>query len=207
MRRVALGLLLMVLAAGTATARPPEIAESPPGDRPTLVEWTTWLRGAIVVARSEAPEPTAARASSPTPERDRDVAGAIGAGFTLPIGSHVRIGPWLEFRSWGLPVVGGELTVLPGSLDMFWYQGKSAITTRAGANPDVLTAQLGVAYRAPWDLFGPAAQNSRYVIGVGVVATATQNRHDPHDWSVTVGVELEPVGALRYLLGVRSWYR
>lgn len=207
MRRIALGLLLVVVGASPALAHPPPEREEPPPEMPTLVEWTTWLRGGIVVARSETPAPSAARATSPTPERDRDVAGAIGAGFTMPIGSYVRLGPWVEFRSWGLPVVGGELTVLPGSLDMFWYKGKSAITLRSGANPDVRTAQLGVAYRAPWDLFGEKARGSRYVIGVGLVATATQNRNDPHDWSMTVGVELEPVGAIRYLLGIRSWYR
>ena len=29
---------------------------------------------------------------------------------------------------------------------------------------------------------------------------------DPRDWSVTGGLEVEPVGAIRYLLGIRSWY-
>jgi hypothetical protein len=159
-----------------------------------------------VVARSEAPDATAARTTTATAERERTMGGAIGAGFTLPLGSHVRVGPWVEFRSWGVPVFGGELTVLPGSLDMFWYKGKSAITARAGANPDVRTAQLGVAYRAPWDLFGARPRGSRYMIGVGLVATATQSRIDPHDWSAIVGIELEPVGAIRYLLGMRSWY-
>jgi hypothetical protein len=89
---------------------------------------------------------------------------------------------------------------------MFFYKGQSAITARAGGNPDQLTAQLGVAYRAPWNLFGTKPRSNRYMIGVGVVATATQSRHDPHDWSATVGLEFEPIGALRYVLGIRSWY-
>ena len=44
------------------------------------------------------------------------------------------------------------------------------------------------------------------MIGVGIVATVTQSRHDSHDWSALVGLELEPLGAVRYLLGIRSWY-
>jgi hypothetical protein len=70
----------------------------------------------------------------------------------------------------------------------------------------VWTGQLGIAYRAPWDLFGERPRSSRYMIGVGLVATATQSRLDPKDWSATVGLEFEPVGALRYVLGIRSWY-
>lgn len=206
MSRLSLGLLFVLVASATALAHPPpEIAEDPPAEV-TLVEWSTWLRGGFVIARSETPATAAARATSATPERDRSVEGALGAGFTLPLGRRIRIGPWIELRDWGLPIVGGEVTVLASKLDMFWYEGKAAITARAGGNPDARTAQLGVFYRAPWDLFGRQPRGSRYIIGAGVIATVTQNRHDPHDWSATVGVELEPVGALRYLLGIRSWY-
>ena len=211
MPRWVLGLLVL-LAATEAGARPPppyEIAETEVTERPTLIEWTTWLRGGIVVDRSE-PAPTSAARTTTMPvstvERDRTLGGAIGAGFTLPVGSKVRVGPWVELRSWGLPLVGGEITALPGSLDMFFYKGSSAITLRAGANPDVRSAQLGLAYRAPWDLFGTRPRASRYMIGVGVVATVTQSRTDPNDWSALVGLELEPLGAIRYLLGIRSWY-
>ncbi len=208
MLRVALGLVVL-LSTTTAIARPPpELVEPEVAERPTLIEWTTWLRGSVVVDRSEVAPTTAARTtmpSSPT-DRDRTLGGAIGAGFTLPLGSKLRVGPWVELRSWGLPLVGGEVTALPGSLDLFFYKGSSAITLRAGANPDVRSAQLGLAYRAPWDLFGPRPRASRYVIGVGLVATITQNRIDPKDWSALVGIELEPLGAIRYLLGIRSWY-
>ncbi len=198
----------MLLAAAPVAARPPpppdeiEIATSP---RPTLIEWTTWLRGAITVAHGNPDEPVV-RAATERRESDRDVAAAAGLGITLPLGHHVRIGPWVEVRGWDLPLVGGELTLIPGDLDMFFYKGKSAITARAGGNPDFLTAQLGLAYRAPWNLFGDQPRRSRYMIGVGVVATATQSRHDPHDWSATIGLEFEPLGALRYVLGIRSWY-
>lgn len=203
--------LAVLLATASALAHPPpdpEIAYSAQEERPTLIEWTTWLRGGIVVDHSTPPSSdTLARTTAPEMrEGDRRIGGALGAGFTLPIGSHLRVGPWAEVRGWGLPLVGGEITALPGSLDMFFYKGQSAITLRAGANPDVRSAQLGFAYRAPWDLFGQRPRSSRYMIGVGIVGTVTQSRQDPHDWSALVGLELEPLGAIRYLLGIRSWY-
>lgn len=210
MRRLLLGLISLLALTAPVGARPPppddyEIA-SPP--RPTLIEWTTWLRGAIAVASGElvATEGVARATTPPTSERERTIAGAAGIGFTLPLGHRARLGAWAEVRGWDLPLAGGELTLIPGDLDLFFYKGKSAITVRAGGNPDLLTAQLGLAYRAPWDLFGAQPRGSRYMIGAGLVATVTQSRHDPHDWSATVGLELEPLGALRYLLGVRSWY-
>jgi len=210
MRSWALG-LAGLLVAGRALAHPPdpiEIAEpeASPVEQ-TLVEWSSWLRGGIVVDRSTPVSATAARTVEPVMvEGDRTLGGALGAGFTLPLGSRLRAGPWAELRGWGLPLVGGEVTVLPGSLDMFFYRGQSAITLRAGANPDIQSAQLGFAYRAPWDLYGPRPRASRYMIGVGIVGTVTQSRHDSHDWSALVGLELEPLGAIRYLLGIRSWY-
>jgi hypothetical protein len=209
MLRLAVGLLTLLAFADPAAARrrpPPfEVVTTP---TTTLVEWTTWLRGAIAVASGD-PAPADAVARTITPPRhesDRNVAGAAGIGFTLPLGHRARIGAWAELRGWDVPFAGGELTLIPGDLDMFFYKGKSAITARAGGNRTHLTAQLGIAYRAPWDLFGPQPRGSRYMIGAGLVATVTQSRLDPRDWSATVGLEFEPVGALRYLLGIRSWY-
>ena len=45
------------------------------------------------------------------------------------------------------------------------------------------------------------------MIGVRVVASATRAIDDPRLWSATLGLETEPMGALRYLLGIRAWYR
>lgn len=207
MVRVFLGLLVL-FATTDALARPVELAEvETPTDKPTLIEWTTWVRGGLVVDHSDpTSSPLARTTAPPMAQSDRTIGGAVGAGFTLPLGSSLRAGPWVELRGWGLPLIGAEVTAIPGSLDMFFYKGQSAITLRAGANPDVRSAQLGFAYRAPWDLFGPRPRASRYIIGAGIVATVTQSRTDPHDWSALVGLELEPLGTIRYLLGIRSWY-
>lgn len=45
-----------------------------------------------------------------------------------------------------------------------------------------------------------------YEIGARFVLAATRAYRDPRDWTATLGLEVEPVGALRYLLGIRSWY-
>jgi hypothetical protein len=207
--------LLMVTVAGRGTA----LAHPPPPDRyeiatddvttTTLVEWSTWLRGGFVVADG-AHDPNNAQALARTTQRVTTAGGfdgALGAGFTLPLGSRLRIGPWAEFRSWGMPLLGGELSLVgPRKLNMFFYEGQGVTSVRVGANPDLLTAQLGFGYQARWNLFGDKPRGSSYMIGVRAVATATQSRYDKHDWSATVGLEFEPVGAARYLLGIRSWY-
>jgi hypothetical protein len=211
MQRLLASLVSLCVLAGTALAHPPPPPDpeeyEAPSEKPTLVEWSTWIRLGVAVATGEAPSTTVARTTTPPAhEADRRFAGALGAGVSLPLGSKARIGAWVEVRGWEVPIVGGELLLIPGDLDMFFYKGKSAISLRAGGNPDIATGQLGFYYRAPWDLFGSRPRSSRYMIGVGVVATATQSRLDSHDWSATVGLEFEPVGALRYLLGIRSWY-
>lgn len=212
MAKLLLSLVSLCALAGTAIARPPP----PPDDdysntlaapdKPTLIEWSSWVRFGVVVAHGDPPATTIARTTEPVREADRRFAGALGFGITLPVGSSARIGAWAEMRGWSLPIAGAELMVIPGDLDLFFYKGKGAISLRGGGNPDVWTGQLGFYYRAPWDLFGERPRSSRYMIGVGLVATATQNRLDRSDWSATVGLELEPIGALRYLLGIRSWY-
>ncbi len=219
MSKVLASLVSVCVLTGVAVAHPPpppddddRFAPPPPpqlvapSEKPTLIEWTTWVRFGVAIAHGEAPTTTIARTTEPMREADRRFAGALGLGVTLPLGHRARIGAWAELRGWDLPVAGGELQIIPGDLDLFFYKGKGVVSLRGGGNPDLWTGQLGLHYRAPWDLFGERPRGSRYMIGVGVVATATQSRLDPHDWSATIGVELEPLGALRYLLGVRSWY-
>jgi hypothetical protein len=106
------------------------------------------------------------------------------------------------------PVLGGELIFdgLPHRLDLFQYDGEGTLAIRAGGNLHHVTAAIAYGYLAPWNLWGPWDGPTRYMIGVRLVASATRSLDDPHDWSVTGGLEFEPVGSLRYLLGIRSWY-
>ncbi|MFN0245577.1 MAG: hypothetical protein ACKV2T_01630 [Kofleriaceae bacterium] len=210
MAKLLASLVSLCLLAGTAIARPPppyEYPEVSSSTRPTLIEWSSWVRLGVAVAHGDAPSTIARTTTEPIREADRRFAGALGLDVTLPIGSWARIGAWAEMRGWELPVAGGELLFIPGDLDMFFYKGKSALVLRAGGNPDLWTGQVGFHYRAPWDLFRERTpRGSSYTIGVGIVATGTQSRLDPEDWAVTVGLEFEPIGALRYVLGIRSWY-
>lgn len=89
---------------------------------------------------------------------------------------------------------------------MFWYKGEGVWIVRAGGNRDIYTGALSYGYRAPWKLWGPWSGKTRYMIGVRMVASYMRAADDPSLWSATLGLETEPVGALRYLLGIRSWY-
>jgi len=213
MRSLVLALAVLTSLAGVAVAHPPP----PPDDDPPLperppVEWATWVR----VAYGAAPEPYAARPRLVTPgddlERDRTQGweAGVGADITLGVGrgGDVRIGPWAEARTSSDAVIGGELVfgAVPRRLEMFWYEGEGILILRGGGNRSVRTAAVSYGYRAPWNLFRPARGATRYMIGVRMVASVTQAVDDPNLWSATLGLETEPVGALRYLLGIRSWY-
>jgi hypothetical protein len=202
-------LLLLLLLAGRAAASPPPPPDKEePARRPAL-EWSTWFR--LGVGLKQADPAVAARSTTPPAPAGQDSTwdAALGIDLTGPISNseNVRIGPWLEIR--GLSVVGGgELVIqrLPKKIDMFFYDGQGVLVMRAGGNHERATGQLAYGYLAPWNLFRPDRGTVRYMIGVRFVATYTRALDDARDWSATVGIETEPVGALRYLLGIRSWY-
>jgi hypothetical protein len=77
---------------------------------------------------------------------------------------------------------------------------------RGGGNTEHWTAQVAYGYLAPWKLFSEPKGDTRYTIGVRFVASYSRGFSDPHDWIATIGLEAEPFGALRYLLGIRSLY-
>lgn len=220
MRRLLLSLvsvLGLTAQVAPALAHPPpppdELAMEPPRPERPLLEWSTWVR----VAFGGAPAPGEARpriigpGEAAGPDYESGWESGLGAELSLPINraGTVRIGPWVEVRSSSSPVAGGELVLAarPANLDMFWYEGEGLWMLRAGGNRDVVTGSLAWGYRAPWDLFHAARGPSRYTIGVRVVATATRAVDDPRRWSATLGLETEPLGAIRYLFGIKSWYR
>ena len=131
--------------------------------------------------------------------------------------------------------VGGELlfTAAPSRLTMLFYQGSGTLGLRVGRSADAQTIALAWGYLAPWKLEGACRTRffdittgvcearppraTRYMVGVRMVATVNRSLGRDHDgsvdrsvgergWSATIGIETEPLGALRALLGLRSWY-
>ncbi len=205
-----LAALVLLLAAGTAAAHPPpQLVEEEP-HRPAI-DWSTWFR----LGFGWQPEHAGitARSTTPPPERTGQEAAyevGFGAEATIAVGAggDVRVGPWLEIRGIHDIVVGGELAIqrVPKSIDMFLYKGQGVLLLRAGANTEHVTAQVAYGYLAPWKLFSGPKGDTRYTIGVRFVASYTRELSDPHDFVATFGLETEPFGAIRYLLGIRSWY-
>lgn len=205
--------LAILLAAAPVGARPP-----PPGDyeEPTswrrdraFLEWSTWIRlGAGVERAPVSPGDRAARSTQPPLLHDQHMFwdAALGIDVTLPLPtSDVRMGPWLELRPQGV-FGGGEVSIAGRDLDMFWYEGERVYTVRAGSSLTHVTGAFAVGYRCPWKLWGPYSDATRYMIGVRLVASATRAVADPDDWSMAFGIEFEPIGSLRYVGGIRSWY-
>lgn len=217
MRQVCLLVLFVVAATATlASARPvlvsppPPPPEPEPSGRPAL-EWSTWLRLGLGM-RPHVVDVTP-RVTMPPPERkgqDAAYEAALGGDLTIAAarGGDLRIGPWFEVRGLTQLVAGGELVIqrVPAKLDMFFYDGQGVLALRAGGNLDRVTGQVAYGYLAPWNLFHAPKGDTRYMIGVRFVASYTRAIADPKDWTATIGIEAEPVGALRYLLGIRSWY-
>jgi hypothetical protein len=215
-RQVRLVTLIAVLLAGRAALAhpppPPELASDGPiewqRDR-AFLEWSTWIRLGYGMASEPAQSAAVARATSAIPE-PHTIAGAwdvgLGAEITFPLPTRDwRLGPWVELRPSGV-FTGGELNIAGHPLDMFLYKGESVYALRVGSSTTDVTASLVYGYRCPWKLWGPYNQTSRYMIGARLVATATRSVADPHDWSASFGIEFEPVGALRYVGAVKSWY-
>lgn len=182
---------------------------SPRSEHRPTIEWSTWFR--LGFGAASEPVDTIARGSTlAAAEQHSTWETALGADLTLPVGrdGNVRLGTWAEVRTSSGPVVGGELVLdaLPRHLDLFQFDGEGTLQVRAGGNAHVGTAALAYGYLAPWSLSGPWEGASRYMIGVRLVVSATRSLDDPHDWSATVGLEVEPIGALRYLMSIRAWY-
>lgn len=201
--------MILVLSHGAFAHPPPiELAEDPPIDwrrDRAFFEWSTWIR--LGIGTAQEPVDAAARTTTP-PEPQRHAIGeaALGADVTLPLPSgRVRLGPWIEVRTDGV-FGGGELLVAGGPLHMFWFNGEHVFVARGGGNGTHVTGAIAYGYRCPWKLWGPWNKTTRYEIGVRFVASASRAIHDRDDWSMSFGLEFEPVGSLRYIAGIQSWY-
>jgi hypothetical protein len=188
---------------------PPELAYDEPTnwhrDR-AFFEWSSWIR--LGFGAESTRVDNVARTTQPPALHEQTTVwdAGLGADLTLPIPTRrVRMGPWIELNRKG-GFAGAELSIAGGDLDMFWYGGEKVYTLRAGSSMTHVTGAFAYGYRCPWKLWGPYNDTTRYMIGVRLVATASRSVADPNDWSGTLGIEFEPVGSLRYVGGVKSWY-
>ena len=223
---VLLGLSLAAAGAlgGTAAGHPPppprcddggddddDCPGEPEAPRRPPIEWATWFR--LGFGMEDRRDETVPPMTEPAPVTGQDTTWEIGFGAEATLGlterGNLRVGPWFEVRGLREVVAGGEvvLTAVPKTIDLFQYRGQGVLAVRAGGNLDRVTGQVSYGYLAPWRLFdrrprGPA----RYMIGARFVGTFTRAIADPTDWSATLGIEVEPFGALRYVFGIRSLY-
>jgi hypothetical protein len=174
---------------------PPE----PPADRPPI-EWSTWLRGGYGIEL----EPTrfAARGTvQPVAEAHTILEGALGADASVGVARHgdLRLGAWAEMRTTSGPVLGGELIVAGFSRHTTThdFDGSGGIVLRAGGNGSVVTGAIGFGYSGSWARSDPWISWARHAAGVRVVASMTRSSTE---WSTTVGLELDPIGALHALV-------
>lgn len=173
-------------------------------ERRPAVEWSVWGRLGAGVA-SEQPDIAARRVTTPATESISTSTweAALAADVTFGIARHgdLRIGAWGEVRTSSNPVVGGEL-VLAG-LSPHPYTSRigrtGSLVLRLGANDRIVTGALGVGYVGSFPRFDPWIRWARHVVGARVVVSMNRSLDDPHDWSATVGFEVEPIGALHAL--------
>lgn len=156
----------------------------------------------------------------------------LGGDATVAIGREgdTRLGPFIEaatatFAS--VQAVGGVelfLGAAPRPLRMFYYTGEGVFTARLGAgwawrDHDVAEARstpiasltLTYGYRAPFSLreyrdeLVPEDEPRpamRYMTGARLWVGATVDLRETPGWQLSGGIEFEPVGTFRYLLGL-----
>lgn len=156
----------------------------------------------------------------------------LGGDATVAIGrkGNLRLGPFVEVTTAtfaGVGAYGGvEVFVgaVPRPLRMFYYSGEGVFSARlgagwawrggdlpgAGSTPSA-SVTFTYGYRCPFSLREYENQYSevpdrraagRYMIGARLWVGAAVDLRDGPAWQVTGGIEFEPVGAFRYLLGL-----
>lgn len=156
----------------------------------------------------------------------------LGGDFTAAVGrkGDVRLGPFVEVASATfetVQAVGGVelfLGAIPRPLRMFYYSGEGVLSARVGGgwawrtwggsaaeSTPVASVTLAYGYRAPFSLREPETEwadepeqraLARYMVSVRVWVNATVDLRDAPGWQLTGGIEFEPVGSFRYLLGI-----
>nr|HEX4314721.1 hypothetical protein [Kofleriaceae bacterium] len=163
-------------------------------DEPTRprLEWSLW--GRVGAGTATQPADSLARTIVERPPAAASTTiseAAVAADLTLGVAfdGDLRVGAWGELRTTTDPVAGGELVVEGSRL-----AGAGSLVLRVGANSRVVTGELGVGYVGSWS--AGYHDRLRHVVGARVVLEANRALDDPRDRSITVGIEVEPIGAL-----------
>ena len=168
------------------------------------VEWSVWGRLGAGVA-SHSPD-SIARSVTPVPvaESASTWEAALAADVTVGVARHgdLRLGAWGELRTSSGPVAGGELVLagLPPRPYTSRIGGAGSLVVRAGGNSRVVTGAIGFGYVGSFPRYDPWIRWARHVVGARVVVSANRAIDEPRNWSVTVGLEVEPFGAIHRLL-------
>jgi hypothetical protein len=179
-----------------------------PENRPAI-EWSVWGRLGAGIATAS-PDAVARRVTTSPAESISTSTwqAALATDITVGIarGGNLRLGAWGELRTSSDPVAGGEL-VLEG-LTPHSYTSRigraGSVVLRAGGNARVMTGAFGVGYIGRFPRFDPWVRWARHVVGARAVLSFDRSREDPRDWSATIGLEIEPIGALHGLYDIAT---
>jgi hypothetical protein len=171
------------------------------------IEWSVWGRLGVGVA-TESPDAVARRVTTTSPASISTWSwlAALSSDFSVGVarGGDLRLGAWGEIRTSSGPVAGGELVL--DRLTPHSYTSRigraGSIVLRAGGNARVITAAFGVGYVGTFPRFDPWVRWARHVVGARTILSFDRSRDDPHDWSATIGLEIEPIGALHGLYDI-----
>ena len=185
---------------------PVERVDNANEERPA-VEWSVWGRLGVGVA-SQRPDVIARRVTVPMAGSASTWEAAAGADLTFRVArdGDLRVGAWGEVRTSSGPVAGGELVLegLPPHPYGSRIDGAGSLVLRAGANARLVTGALGFGYVGSWPSPDPWIRWARHVVGARVVVSVNRAIDEPHDWSATVGLEVEPIGAVHALLDLAT---
>ncbi|NVB79590.1 MAG: carboxypeptidase regulatory-like domain-containing protein [Kofleriaceae bacterium] len=180
-----------------------EMGEIVVTEKRPAVEWSVWGRLGVGVA-SQQPDVVARSVTMPEAGSASTWDAALAADLTFGVArdGDLRLGVWGEVRTSSGPVAGAELVLegLPPHPYTSRIGGTGSLVVRAGANAHVVTGALGFGYVGSFPRHDPWVRWARHVVGARLVVSVNRSIDQPHDWSATAGLEVEPIGAVHALL-------
>jgi hypothetical protein len=161
------------------------------------------LRGGFGIETQVTPIAARGTVVQPLAESHTIFEGALGAEVSVGVAHRgdLRLGAWAEMRTTSRPVLGGELIVagFPRHPINGDFDSSGGVILRAGGNGDAITGAIGFGFTGSWGSSDPWISWARHAVGARVVASMTRSSTE---WSTTLGIEVEPIGALRALVGL-----